>query len=388
MTEAPPDRDAWVPVPTVLTRRRPSANFAAVAVAFVVVACFAVAVFFYFVQVLPTQVLVIGLLLAAVPLVIVLFGVWLVDRWEPEPRITLVFAFFWGAAVSVGAALLFDFAVQTVQSVFGGGQSDAADVLGAVVQAPVVEETAKGFGVLLILWIFRKHFDGPVDGVVYAATVAAGFAFVENIQYFSVQAVDQAYGGESLAGVFVVRALMAPFGHIIYTACTGFALGLAARRTGAAGAIGYFVLGLIPAMLLHALWNGALVVVGDRFFTYYVLVQVPIFLACVALVFVLRHLERRVTRLRLAEYAAVGWFDRDEVAMLSSGPARRRALRWAKYNGVGPAMRAFVSDATRLASTRQKILSMAHAPAARAAAQADEQELLAAVAAERAALRP
>jgi RsiW-degrading membrane proteinase PrsW (M82 family) len=375
------------PATIVPPRRSPAGNLAAVAVGFVVIACFAVAVVAYFLLVLPPQVLVIGLLLAVVPLCIVLFGIWLVDRWEPEPRLVLVFAFFWGAGVSIGAALLFDFAVQTVQSVFGGGKSELSDILGAVVQAPIVEEGAKGFGVLLVLWIFRKHFDGPVDGVVYAATVAAGFAFVENIQYFSVQVVDQAYGGASLAGVFLVRAVMAPFGHIIYTACTGFALGLAARRTGPFGAIGYFFVGLIPAMLLHALWNGALVVVGDRFFSYYVLVQVPIFAACVVGVFVLRWLERRVTRVRLAEYARAGWFDDDEVRMLSQGSSRQRALRWARRNGLGPVMRAFISDSTRLASTRQKIVSSRHSEAARAAASRDESELLAQVAANRALLR-
>lgn len=383
-----PERPFSYPVaPQTPPARRPVANFAAAAVGFVVIACFAVAVVVYFLLVLPSQVLVIGLLLAVVPLCIVLFGIWLVDRWEPEPRVILVFAFFWGAGVSIGAALLFDFAVQTVQSVFGAGKSELSDVLGAVVQAPIVEEGAKGLGVLLVLWIFRKHFDGPVDGVVYAATVAAGFAFVENIQYFSVQVVDQAYGGDSLAGVFLVRALMAPFGHIIYTACTGFALGLAARRTGALGAIGYFFVGLIPAILLHALWNGALVVVGDRFLSYYVLVQVPIFVACVVGVFVLRYLERRVTRIRLAEYARVGWFDADEVRMLSSGPARRRAIRWARHNGLGPAMRSFITDATRLASTRQKIVSSRHSEVARAAATRDEGELLAAVTAGRAHLQ-
>ncbi|ARC56534.1 Protease PrsW [Frondihabitans sp. 762G35] len=387
--DAPPESAAPVFYPGAppLPARSPVASFAAVAVGFVVIACFAAAVVVYFLFALPPQALVVGILLAVVPLTIVLFGVWLVDRWEPEPRIALVFAFFWGAAVSIGAALIFDFAAQAIRSALGSGRSDASDVLGAVVQAPLVEEGAKGFGVLLVLWIFRRHFDGPVDGIVYAATIAAGFAFVENVQYFSVQVIEQANGGDSVAGVFMVRALMAPFGHIIYTSCTGFALGLAARRTGPRGAIGYFFVGLVPAVLLHALWNGALVVVGDRFFLYYLAVQVPIFLACVVLVFVLRHLERKVTRVRLAEYASVGWFDQAEVAMLSSGSARRRALSWARHHGLGRVMRGFISDATRLASARQKIVSTRHSLAAREAAQRDESELLVSVAAGRAALR-
>lgn len=374
-----------MPGPERASRAR-SRQFAAVATASVVIACFAVAVVVYFLEVLPPAVLFVGVLLAVVPLIIVLVGIHLVDAWEPEPRGILLFAFLWGAAVSVGAALAFDFALQTVQTALGAGRSDMSDMLGAVVQAPIVEETAKGFGVLLVLWIFRRQFDGPVDGIVYAATVAAGFAFVENVQYFSVQAARQASGfGGDLGTVFVIRALMAPFGHIIYTSCTGFFLGLAARRTGGVGAVGYFVVGLIPAILLHALWNGALVVVSGSFVAYYVAVQVPIFVACVVLVLVLRWFERRVTRRRLGEYASDGWLNADEVAMLSNGRARRRALLWARHAGVGPAMRAFVSDATRLASTRQKMLVNRYQPSW-AAAAADEQELLASVAAARAAL--
>ena len=70
-------------------------------------------------------------------------------------------------------------------------------------QAPLVEEVAKGLGVLLIYAFSRAHFDGPVDGLVYAATVAAGFAFTENILYFGVALVEG--GAEELGATFVMR---------------------------------------------------------------------------------------------------------------------------------------------------------------------------------------
>ena len=46
-----------------------------------------------------------GTLLAVVPLAIVLLAIRWVDRWEPEPRWALWFAFLWGAAVSVASWL-------------------------------------------------------------------------------------------------------------------------------------------------------------------------------------------------------------------------------------------------------------------------------------------
>jgi RsiW-degrading membrane proteinase PrsW (M82 family) len=387
-TRAP--EPVWWPVQPVFgqpaPRRRPVASGVALALGFTVIGVFVLALVVYFLIFLSPAVILAASLLAFVPLAIVLVGIWLVDRWEPEPRVALLFAFLWGAAVSVGTALIVDLVVGSVQGLVGIGAEGGGEVFGAVVQAPVVEEVAKGFGVLLVLWIFRRHFDGPVDGVVYAATVAAGFAFVENIQYFALQVVDDlALGSDGLVFVFVVRALMSPFAHVMYTACTGIALGWAARRTGPFGAIGWFALGVVPAAALHALWNGALVVVGDAFFVYYLLVQVPIFVAMVLLVVFLRRNERRVTHARLAEYAAVGWFSAEEVAMLSTAAGRRRARRWAAANGIGPAMRRFVSDATRLAFTRQRLVKSrrGHDEGARR----DEAELLAALAASRAALQ-
>src|SRR4051794_14798132 len=41
-----------------------------------------------------------GGVMALVPLAIVFFGVRWVDRWEPEPRLAVVFAFLWGAVVA------------------------------------------------------------------------------------------------------------------------------------------------------------------------------------------------------------------------------------------------------------------------------------------------
>ena len=143
-----------------------------------------------------------------------------------------------------------------------------------------------------------------------------------------------------------------------------------------------FAIGSIPAILLHAFWNGALLFVND-FYGYYLLVQVPMFVVAVWLVSLLRKQERRVTFERLSEYATVGWLHPDEVAMLSSPTGRRTAMAWARTHGLRAQMKAFIHDATRLAYARQRIVG----DRAMIGAQADEAELLARVAASRHALR-
>ncbi|PPF80167.1 PrsW family intramembrane metalloprotease, partial [Subtercola sp. Z020] len=224
----------------------------------------------------PAAALICGLL-ALVPLTAVLLVVRLIDRWEPEPRGALWFALLWGAAASVTLALLVDAGVQLFVYAASDGQALPSDTFGAVVQAPLVEESAKGLGVLLIFLVLRRTFDGPVDGLVYAATVAGGFAFTENILYFGSSLVEG--GGVSLGVTFALRGIMGPFAHVMFTACTGIALGLASRRRGFWPAAGLFLLGLFCAMLLHALWNGTTVVADglEGFLFAYAVIQVPLF---------------------------------------------------------------------------------------------------------------
>ncbi|MCA1607790.1 MAG: PrsW family intramembrane metalloprotease, partial [Acidobacteria bacterium] len=135
----------------------------------------------------------------------------------------------------------------------------------------------------LVLW--RRHeFDGVVDGLVYAGLVAAGFAFVENILYFGrAFATDGLVGeGGGVVAVFILRGLLSPFAHPMFTAMIGIAIGLAVRRRNPAAWMLLGVVGYVMAVLLHGLWNasagfGLLPVV-------YVVIMVPLFGALIALV--------------------------------------------------------------------------------------------------------
>ena len=322
---------------------------------------------------------IIGGIMALVPLAIVFWGIRWIDRWEPEPRGALVFAFLWGAGVSVLLALIVDAEIQNVIAGSGLGEF-GAEFFGAAVQAPIVEEVGKGLGVLVLFFAVRRHFDGPVDGIVYAAWVAGGFAFTENILYFGTELASS--GAASTVEVFFIRGLMSPFAHVMFTAFIGAAIGFAAQRPGWFRGVVALAIGLVPAVLLHAFWNGVLFFVDD-FYGYYLIVQVPMFLIGVWLVVLLRRNERRITFERLSEYAAVGWFHPDEVAMLSSPGGRRTAMAWARTYGVAPLMKAFIRDATSLAFARHRIVTDRDA----IGAQVDEAELLQRVAASRHALR-
>ncbi|MCX6501694.1 MAG: PrsW family intramembrane metalloprotease [Microbacterium sp.] len=294
-----------------------------------------------------------GMLLALVPLVAVFFALRAVDRWEPEPRSLLALAVGWGAIASVVIALGVDLLLILA---FGQADTFLAEAFSAVVQAPIVEELAKGLGVLLILLVGRRAFDGPVDGIVYGGLVGAGFAFTENIQYFAIAMIEG--GTAELGTVFFLRGILSPFAHVMFTAVTGFAVGLAVRRGARGGGVfGAWLVGLIGAVALHALWNGS-ATFGD-FFGLYAALQVPLFILFILGMLALRREEARLTRQRLGDYAATGWFTPEEVQMLATAPGRRAGLAWAARlpGDRRPQMRAFIREATALAAARQRLVS-------------------------------
>ena len=331
----------------------------------------------YFLSAIGPAASIIGMLLALVPLSAVLFAIRIIDRWEPEPRGLLVLAVAWGAVAAVGITLGVDLLVSMV---LGVDDSLMRDAFAAVVQAPIVEEFAKGLGVYLIFVTARRAFDGPVDGVVYGALIGAGFAFTENIQYFAISFIEG--GVVDVSTTFFVRGILSPFAHVMFTSITGFALGLAARRGASPGrAVGPWLLGMMGAMSLHALWNGS-AVFGD-FFLLYLTLQIPLFVGFILGIIALRREEARVTRSRLGDYAAAGWFTPQEVDMLATGQGRKAALAWAAglRGDRTRTMRTFIRDATALAAARQRAISGRDKNA-----REDEQVLLARTTAARAAM--
>ena len=184
-----------------------------------------------------------SVLAGLVPLVIVLPTLGWLDRVEPEPRSSRIHAILWGAGVSVIVAGV----VNTVVAVSLG------ETAAVVLSAPLVEEAAKGLGVY---WaVRRRELDGVIDGVVYAGWVALGFAVVEDMTYFASADVDGA-----LLPVFILRALLTPFAHPLFTFWTGLAIGRAVHRSRPVWPSALW--GFALAVLSHVAWNGSLVLAG------------------------------------------------------------------------------------------------------------------------------
>jgi hypothetical protein len=104
--------------------------------------------------------------------------------------------------------------------------------------------------------------------------------------------------------VFIIRGMLAPFSHPLFTAMTGMGLGLARQSRNTFIKIVAPVFGLGLAIFMHSVWNGSAIVFGFLgFILIYVLIMVPTFFIVLAVIFVSLRREGRVVRdFLLAEF--------------------------------------------------------------------------------------
>ncbi|HXP53443.1 MAG TPA: PrsW family intramembrane metalloprotease [Streptosporangiaceae bacterium] len=295
----------------------------------------------------------IALPLALAPVPLLVSVVLFIDRLEPEPRLNLVFGFLWGA----GIAALFAIVINTAgleyitQPALG---ASAGQYVSATAGAPVVEETLKGLFLVWLLRWRRQELDGPTDGIVYAAMVGLGFAMTENIGYYINAQVNPVHGGAQLLGyTFVLRGVLSPFLHPIFTSMTGIGAAYVATHRNRGWAL---PLGWLAAMCLHAMWNGLSVFGLAGTLVAYV------FLICLLIVeYVIIRADRRriVGQIQhyLPGYEGTGLVTDYDIRMLSSLPGRKQARAWARSTGgmaAATAMGDYQLAATELALLHQK----------------------------------
>ncbi|GAA2155084.1 PrsW family intramembrane metalloprotease [Actinomadura napierensis] len=290
----------------------------------------------------------VGVVLAILPIPALVALALTLDRLEPEPPRALLFAFMWGAGVAVFGALVLNTLglLYVTIPIFGEVKGH---VVSATFGAPVIEESLKGAVLIGMLWFRRNEIDGFADGIIYAAMVGLGFAMMENITYY-MRAFEDG-GAQQLQAVFILRGLIAPLSHPLFTSMTG--LGVAYAATHRRGQLLAPAAGLIGAMILHGLWNGATTFgLGGLGVVY--LLDFGVLVTLIVIVTVeRRHTVRRIEAY-LPMYAGTGLVTPQDVRMLRSIPSRRAARRWAKSVGGPPAGRAMVDY--QLAATELALL--------------------------------
>ncbi len=303
--------------------------------------------------------LLIGIVLAVLPVpVTTLLVLWL-DRYEAEPTWLLVTTFLWGALVSFVVAIFFN-TLGGVIVYFAAGERAAEFATGSIF-APVVEETAKGLALFIIYFWKRHEFDGVLDGIIYATMVALGFAMTENMMYYGRAVLDGTH-----VGTFVVRGGFMAYTHPLFTSMTGIGLGLASQSNKALTRFVVPLFGFGLAILLHSVWNSTLFFAGsldDPVLVFLALLTMYTFMGLIllavffAMIFALIR-EGRIVREHLYCDMQSGFLTFDEYRRLCTIPGRMGASLGALTGGglaVWRARMQFHRAASDLAFHRSRI---------------------------------
>jgi len=291
------------------------------------------------------EAMVTGALWAFPPLIIYLSLPWVIDRFDPEPWWCLALVLLWGGVAAAGFSGFIN--TQVVEAVAEGGKQAAqlADAIGACVSAPIVEEFWKGLAIFGVFFFLRREFDGVVDGIIYGTFVALGFAATENVTYYSRARLVETLGHQegALATALVLRGVLSPWGHPLYTSMTGIGFGIA-RETDKAW-VRWFApaLGYVFAVFLHAIWNGAATISGML-----VMLMLPLWIlfnvAFLAIIVWLVVRKGRIIRDNLNDEVLIGNLSQEELDLICSPFGRLRATF--RYGGtIG---RRFVAQGARL----------------------------------------
>ncbi len=298
----------------------------------------------------------VGFVLSSIAMTVVVLAYLWLDRWEPEPPRLLVFAFIWGASLSIviGSVL------QLILEAYLAPVADAAPTeLGVspftlVIGAPVTEEAAKGLFLLLMMTgVRRNELNSLTDCLVYAGLVGAGFAWLEDILYIA--------NGDTLADSLftaALRLIMSPFAHSLFTTLTAIGVWYALQQRSGIAKFGCILLGYLCAVVLHAMWNGSSLLGIETYFGVYVFWMVPVFGLAITLAVKSRRREQGVVTAKLPGMVTAGVVTANEATWLGSIRTRKLAIAEATRLGgkqAGAAVKRFAYQVIELAFVRDRI---------------------------------
>ena len=293
-------------------------------------------------------------LLSFIPALFCATMVYWLDRYEKEPRILLGMVFGWGAVIAILGAVVAQGFLTGVMTAAGGSEQ-AADFAGMAVFAPVTEESLKGIAVLLVFLVLRREFDSVLDGIVYAAVVALGFAATEDLFYLYGEFTEK--GMDGMLGLFVLRIVMGIWDHPFYTSFIG--IGLAMSRLSRSTFVRWTapLFGWCLALGFHGLHNTLATLAEGTPGLAVLMLLIDWFgwLAMSILIFILIRREGRLVGTHLKEEMDAGRLSPEQYRTASSSWARMGARLRALFRGRMGATRRFYQVCGELAHKKEQL---------------------------------
>lgn len=296
---------------------------------------------------------------AVIPTIVYVSFTWWLDRYEKEPAWLLAVSFLWGAVpaaiLSVILELIVDASILAVS-----GEGLVGTLASVSVNAPLVEESAKGFALLGLALLFRREFDNVLDGIIYGAMIGFGFAFSENLFAYFLPILSE-QGLEAGLTNIMLRTVVFGFNHAFWTGVIGAAVAYARLASQWRWRLLAPLAGWTAAVVLHGIHNAG-ATLAEQTMCLSLVVSLAAHwggvLLLLTVAYVVWHREREWIRRGLAEEVRRGTLTPEEYRLLGRAGQRRR-VRWrALIRGGRPGHRAvgrYFHHATELAFQKQHL---------------------------------
>lgn len=182
------------------------------------------------------------LALALAPVLALALFIWLMDRYDREPLMWLLLAFFAGVA-SIFPAIASEGFLES--NGMGIGRSWGSVALNAFFVVAVSEELSK-FILLRLLFYRRRFFTEPMNAIVYAVMLSLGFAAIESVRYM--------LHSENIFQTAIIRSYSAVPAHFVCAVFMGYFMGQA-RFTYQRLRFRLVLTGLLLAILAHGIYD-------------------------------------------------------------------------------------------------------------------------------------
>ena len=149
-------------------------------------------------------------------------------------------------------------------------------------------------------------------------------------------------GHAGITGVFILRCLISPFAHPLFTTFIGLGVGIAVGSRKRSVRFFAPLVGYVLAVLAHGLWNASTLYGVSGFAGIYLVVMAPAFLGLVALAVWARRSEKRMLTAALTDAAHRGLIPGTDIGWLVDLRARRTSRRYAEQYGGPQASRAML----------------------------------------------
>ena len=188
------------------------------------------------------------LVLAIAPVATIILWIYLKDKYDKEPVITLSKFFILGILVSVLAIYVEELLIKL--NTF----SKIGDMIYiSFIVAGLTEEGLKAL-ILIPNLLRERNFNEKLDGIIYSVFLSLGFATVENIIYILFE------DPTSVFQVSIIRAIISIPAHMMFAIIMGYYISKYKFNSSKSKPKTYLIMSIIVPILLHGIFDFILMI--------------------------------------------------------------------------------------------------------------------------------